>query len=531
MRQTRSSGILLHPTSLPGRFGIGDLGPATETFLDFLAETGQRWWQILPIGPTGYGNSPYQSYSSFAGSRLLVSPERLAEEGLLTQAELDEYPALSDDRVDFDAVDAAKEQLFRHAFARFNVEQAAFVDFVAANSYWLDDYSLFMALKGAAGGQAWYDWNHDLVSRQPEALARARVELAESVRYYQFVQFAFDQQWKALRAACEARNIGLIGDVPIFVAHDSSDVWARPELFYLDERGQPTVIAGVPPDYFSETGQLWGNPLYRWEVHYQERFAWWIARMKAILERVDIARLDHFRGFEAYWEVPAGAETAIGGRWALGPGIAFLDALKTALGGLPIIAEDLGEITAEVRSLRDRFELPGMRILQFAFEGDPKTQENLPHNYPPHCVAYTGTHDNDTTVGWFKRIQAETTQNRHHAIAERVFAMRYLGTSTEAVEIHWEMIRLASSSVADTVILPLQDVLGLDSPARMNMPGRGVGNWGWRVPAGLPDNNAKIRLANTTAVYGRWNGAPPRAFTFPIPPADDPSVPRASSGG
>jgi 4-alpha-glucanotransferase len=499
MRLPRSSGLLLHPTSLPGRFGVGDLGPAAVAFLDMLAEAGQRWWQILPFGPTGHGNSPYQSYSSYAGSRLLISPERLVQDGLLSKKDLADIPAIVEGRADFEAAGAAKDTLLRRAFDNFRPGPAEFPAFVEANASWLDDYALFMALKDAHGGSAWFQWEPGLVTRRPAELARWRKKLAEPIRYYEFVQFLFASQWDALRRSCDARRIGLIGDLPIFVAHDSSDVWARPELFWLDEAGRPLFVAGVPPDYFASTGQLWGNPLYRWEAHAAEGFAWWISRLKATTNRVDLVRLDHFRGFQAYWEIPAGAATAEGGRWALGPGSAFLEAIRDALGGLPLVAEDLGDITKEVEDLRDKFDLPGMRVMQFGFSGDPGTEFHLPFSYPNHCLAYTGTHDNDTTVGWFKGPAGVR--------AQRDYALRFLGSNGR--EVHWDVIRAALASVADTVIIPVQDVLGLGRSARMNVPGHPIGNWTWRLRPGQLKPQTVAKLADMTAIYGRWNGTPP----------------------
>jgi len=513
MRLPRASGILLHPTSLPGRHGIGDLGPEAHAFVRLLANCGQRWWQILPLGPTGFGNSPYQSYSSYAGNPLLINPELLVEEGWLTKAECEETPALPEDHVEFEAVTAIKDRLLRQAFSRFPAVDPEFEAFQDENAHWLDDYALFMALKEANLGAAWYEWEPRLALREPRQIARQRLELAELLRYYKFVQYVFARQWNALRATCNAHEIQLIGDLPIFVAQDSADVWARPELFQLDKTGHPLVVAGVPPDYFSETGQLWGNPLYRWEAHAHEGFAWWISRLKAVLDRVDLVRLDHFRGFEAYWEVPAGSETAATGRWALGPGTAFLEALRQGLGGLPLIAEDLGEITAEVEALRDRFDLPGMRVLQFGFGGDSGTEIHLPHRYVNHCVAYTGTHDNETSVGWFHTIQVATTQSAEQMAAERAFALRYLGTNGS--EIQWDLIRLALGSVADTVIIPLQDVLGLGSDARMNTPGVATGNWSWRFQSTQIDPRVLARLADLTAVYSRWNGPRP-SLSIPL---------------
>jgi 4-alpha-glucanotransferase len=535
MRPARTSGILLHPTSLPGPFGIGDLGPQAVAFLDFLAGSGQRWWQMLPVGPTGAGNSAYQSYSSYAGNPHLISPERLVDDGWLTPADWKDYPRLPADRVDFDAVAIAKERLLRIAFGRFEPHHLDCRAFCEEQAHWLDDYALYMALKEAHRGAAWMSWSPALVLRQPEALDEWRERLSNEILYYEFVQFAFSRQWRLLRAACREREVELIGDVPIFVALDSADVWARPELFQLDALGNPLFVAGVPPDYFSATGQLWGNPVYRWEAHTRERFAWWIARLQATTARVDLVRLDHFRGFEAFWEVPADAQTAAIGRWALGPGTSFLEALRDGLGGLPLIAEDLGEITTEVEALRDRFDLPGMRVLQFAFGGDPGSEFHLPHRYVRHCIAYTGTHDNDTAVGWYRSDHAGGTQDEARHSFERSFARRYLGT--DGTEFHWDLIRAAMASVADTVIVPLQDVLGLDSRARMNTPGTPTGNWTWRFSEGRLTPDLGTRLADLTAVYSRYNGVLPEALQPPrseetegpaTEPADGGNVPEAA---
>lgn len=513
MRMPRASGILLHPTSLPGPYGVGDLGPEVVEFLDFLKAAGQRWWQLLPLGPTGYGNSPYQSYSSYAGNPLLISLDALKEKGLLSANDLEEYPKLSDVRVDFDAVAAAKEGMLRKAFQNFKPRPKGYKEFVEANGAWLQDYALFRALKDSRQGSAWYDWEHALAMREPEALGRAREEVAETADYYRFVQYVFAQQWKAVREAGVSRGVGIIGDLPIFVAPDSADVWARPDLFMLDARGRSTFVAGVPPDYFATTGQLWGNPLYKWDAHAAEKFAWWIARFKAQTDRVDLVRLDHFRGFEAYWEVPAGSATAEHGRWAKGPGTAFLEALKDGLGSLPIVAEDLGEITAEVYALRDRFELPGMRVMQFGLDGEPSSAFHLPYNYVNHCFAYTGTHDNDTTEGWFHALPVGEPESKARHQAERVYGRRILGATGEGV--HWEAIRAVMASVADTAIIPLQDLLGLGSQARMNVPGLAEGNWCWRFKAGEISVEIAGRLADVTAVCGRWNGAIPPAYGPP----------------
>lgn len=516
MGMPRASGILLHPTSLPGRFGIGDIGPAAFRFLDLLTETGQRWWQMLPLGPTGYGNSPYQSYSSHGGNPLLISPESLAAEGLLTAKDLAEFPRFSDDRVDFDAVASAKDRLFRKAFTKFKLGSKDFKAYVGENASWLEDFALFMALKQEHGGRAWYDWEDPLVRREPKAVARWRQILADSIRYYQFLQFMFDRQWRTLRDACIERSIKLIGDLPIFVALDSVDVWARPDLFHLDANHRCTVVAGVPPDYFSETGQLWGNPLYRWEVHEAEGFAWWIGRLRALVDKVDLIRLDHFRGFAAYWEVPAGNRTAEHGRWVKAPGEAFLKAVEAAFEGLPLVAEDLGEITPDVYQLRDEFNLPGMRVIQFGLGGEPNTDDHLPYKFVPHCIAYTGTHDNDTTLGWFlEPARGDQAQRAYHN-AQRAFARRYLGTRGD--EIHWDVIRAVMASPADTAIIPLQDILGLGSAARMNLPGRSGSYWNWRFREGQIRPGVREQLADLTAVSGRWNGVPPEPYAPPKPP-------------
>lgn len=507
MRLPRACGILLHPTSLPGPFGIGDLGPAAFEFADFLARTGQRWWQMLPLGPTGYGNSPYQSHSSYAGNPYLISPESLRDEGLLDQADLDSAPAQNDVRVDFDAVAEFKSMIHRKAFARWRSRgrDPAFDEFAARESHWLDDYAMYMAIKCAHNAAAWTEWERGIAHREPSATDEWRAKVGDEVHFRQFEQYVFDAQWKSLRAHCRALGLRLIGDLPIFVAHDSADVWARPDLFQLDESGRPIVKAGVPGDYFNEDGQLWGNPLYDWQRHADEGFAWWIGRLRATIERFELTRLDHFRGFEAYWEVPGDAQNARVGRWALGPGVAFLEAIKFALGGLPLIAEDLGQITPEVEFLRDGFELPGMKILQFAFSGDAHANSHLPFRFVPHCVVYTGTHDNDTTVGWFRTDPEHAARNesREAILAERAFASRYLGTNGS--EINWDLIRLAFGTVADTAIIPLQDLLGLASDARMNLPGEIGHYWEWRFRHGELTDAIADRLAEMTATFARWN--------------------------
>jgi 4-alpha-glucanotransferase len=510
MRLPRAGGVLLHPTSLPGRHGIGDLGSEAHAFVEFLASTGQRWWQMLPLGPTGFGNSPYQSHSSYAGNPLLIALDNLVKRGWLTSNDCPGGPVAALDQVEFDAAAALKNGALRKAFDRFKTtgEHARLEEFITANRVWLEDYAFYQAVKDEHGGLPWFEWEKELVARDPSACARWRERLADRIRFHEFVQFAFETQWQALRALCREKGVSLIGDLPIFVAHDSADVWANPDLFYLDDSGQPLVVAGVPPDYFSETGQLWGNPLYRWETHAANDYSWWVTRLGFLLGRVDLVRIDHFRGFEAYWEIPAGSKTAQSGKWVEGPGSKFFEALHRRLGSLPLIAEDLGMITPSVIALRDEFTLPGMRVLQFGFRPDAGADKMLPHRFDHHCVVYTGTHDNDTTRGWFTSTDVATTQPAEEIQAERAFARCYLKTSGE--EIHWDMIRLAYASVADTAIIPLQDVLGLDSGARMNVPGTAEGNWRWRFRSGQIDRLARERLAELTALFGRWNGTLPQ---------------------
>lgn len=522
-RLPRASGILLHPTSLPSRFGIGDLGPQAELFVDQLVETGQTWWQMLPLGPTGFGNSPYQSHSSYAGNPLLISPEQLVADGWLHPIDLADYPILPEDSVDFDSVREAKRALFQRVIENHPTDPHALTDFKKRAAHWLPDYSLYMALKAAHGGKAWSAWEPSLVRREPAALEIARDELADQIREIEFIEFLFDAQWQRLRKYCRDHNVRLIGDLPIFVSGDSSDVWARPDLFELDDNNQPTVVAGVPPDYFSDDGQLWGNPLYRWPAHMAEHFHWWIARMRGTTDRVDLVRLDHFRGFEAYWAVPSDAPTAASGQWVPAPGIEFLNALRAGLNGLPLIAEDLGDITPGVIALRDSFGLPGMRILQFAFGDDPMADEYLPYKHIPHCLVYTGTHDNDTTKGWFTTTNTATTQSSALIAAERAFVLRFVGT--DGSKIHWDLIRLALASVADTTIVPMQDLLGLDSAARMNTPGKAIGNWGWRFRAEHFNDEVRDQLADLTAVYNRWNGEVPARWRSPRRPLHPPAAP------
>lgn len=494
MKFNRSSGILLHPTSLPGSFGIGDIGPQAHQWIDFLAGSGCGLWQVLPLGPTGFGDSPYQCFSAFAGNPYLISPQGLVEEGLLDEEDVDDrdFPP---EEVDYGAVIPWKLKLLDQAFERYKDQnpsglKTSIEEFKDEQSYWIGDFALFMALKEAHGGGSWVEWPESLRKRDPQAIRKAKDEYAGAIERQVFQQYVFFNQWDSLREHAKERNIRIIGDIPIFVAHDSAEVWARPDLFYLDNDGNPTVVAGVPPDYFSATGQLWGNPLYRWQVHAANDYAWWIKRWQAVLQLVDFVRLDHFRGFAGYWEVPAQEETAVNGRWMPGPGKHFFEHLRVALGELPIIAEDLGVITPDVVDMRDHFDLPGMIILQFAFTGDP-SEPFLPHNHLENKIVYTGTHDNDTTRGWYERVSDE----------ERKFCRRYLGVNGE--DIAWELIRVAWSSVAVFSLAPMQDFLNLDNEARMNYPGNPRGNWSWRMPStGMSEELGK-RLEDYNFLYDR----------------------------
>ncbi len=509
----RSSGILLHPTSLPGRFGIGDLGKSAYDFIDFLEETGQSLWQVLPLGPTGYGDSPYQSFSAFAGNPLLISLEALVQDGLLEETDLSDLtdtPHFPEDRVDYGSVIEYKYTLLREAHINFtgkstNEAKSEYFDFVEQTAWWLEDYAAFLAIKDAHDGSEWTKWEPYLRDREDNAVHFFRENHTVEISFQKFLQYLFFKQWLQLARYANQKGVRIIGDVPIFVAHDSADVWAHRELFHLDSEGNPTKVAGVPPDYFSETGQLWGNPLYRWNIMKQDGYRWWVDRIRASLSTVDIVRLDHFRGFEKYWSVSGGETTAINGKWEKGPGADLFKAIKNSLGSLPIIAEDLGYITPEVIALREKFGFPGMRILQFAFGADPQADEFKPYNFPANCVVYTGTHDNDTTIGWFTSEGAgESTRSQEEVQEEREFVLKYLGT--DGKEINWDFIRLALSSVSRTALVPLQDVLGCDSEARMNVPARETGNWGWRFRAEDLRPEVRLRLKELTEVYGRNRG-------------------------
>jgi 4-alpha-glucanotransferase len=507
MRFNRSSGVLLHPTSLPGRFGIGDLGPSAFEFVDLLASAGQRLWQVLPLGPTGYGDSPYQSFSAFAGNPLLISLERLIEDGLLTESAARHQDVFQPGNVDFPTVIAHRRALWSHVHDCFEAVRSPmhnrFDAFCSAHANWLDDFALFMAVKDAHGQTAWVAWEPDIAQRDPSAIARWSVRCAREIRVHKLLQFLFFDQWQRVRDACHARSIQIMGDLPIFVAHDSADVWARRELFRLDPNGQPTVLTGVPPDYFSATGQLWGNPHYHWDVLRRTGYVWWINRFRALLALVDRVRIDHFRGFEASWEVPGDAATAERGEWAKGPGVALFEAVRSALetDRLPLVAENLGVITPDVEALRERFGLPGMAILQFAFGNDPQAPDFKPHNYARNLVVYTGTHDNDTTMGWWTAAVGHSTRSEAALENEREQARRYL--ALDGREVHWQFIRAVLSSVADTAIVPAQDLLGLGSDARMNRPGIAAGNWRWRLLPRQFSHDTARKLAVISETYDR----------------------------
>lgn len=493
-RMRRLSGILVHPTSLPGKFGIGDLGPEAYRFVDFLQESGQHLWQTLPLGPTGGYNSPYQCFSSFAGQPLLISPELLKDEGLLTDADLSNVPHFSDEEVDFAAVGEYKKELFKKAFARFKElpednplksELALF----CKSAHWLDDYAMFMAIKKSKGAH-WLEWEKKY--RKPTKSQKAVIEreFEDEILYEKFLQWTFCRQWSQLKAYANERDILLIGDIPIFVSGDSADVWAEPRLFQLDSDGFPTVVAGVPPDYFSATGQLWGNPLYDWKYHKKTNYEWWMERFKTQFLLSDIVRIDHFRGLESYWEIPADSETALNGKWVDGPKDEFFEVLIKTFGEEPpIIAEDLGIITDDVRALRDKFGLPGMKILQFAFEDEDSNY--LPYNQPYNCVCYTGTHDNDTTTGWYATASEKARDK----------VRRYM--NTDASQVSWDFIRTCFGSPARFAIIPVQDLFCQGSDCRMNTPGKADGNWAYRMKKELLTSDVAKRLYDVTKLYGR----------------------------
>lgn len=511
MNLERCSGVLLHPTSLPGPHGVGSFDQEAYDWIDFLVASQQTVWQVLPLGPTSFGDSPYQSFSTHAGNPYLLGLNRMVADGLLEACDLAEVPSFPSDRVDFGGLFHWKLPLLKKAAGRLDAsaptpQAADFREFCQAEAWWLEDYALFMALKDAFDSQAWNQWPEELRLRRPEALDQARSRHAPALHAHRFMQWVFDRQWKALREYANQRGIRILGDLPIFVAMDSADVWTQTDLFHFDARNQPTVVAGVPPDYFSATGQLWGNPLYRWDRMAQTGYRWWIDRLRSALARHDLVRIDHFRGFAAYWEVPAEAETAVTGRWVQGPGADFFRVLQHELGDdLPIVAEDLGDITQEVLDLRDEFGLPGMKVLQFGFGG---RADNLflPHNYTEPFVAYSGTHDNDTSRGWYE--SSSTPEERDHF--RRYFA-------TDGRDVAWTMIRGVFASVARVAVVPLQDLLQVGAEGRMNLPGRAEGNWQWRFHAGALESGVVERLAGMARLYGREREkpAPLEAATTP----------------
>ncbi len=510
MEMYRSSGILLHPTSFDGPHGIGDLGESAYRFIDFLVKGKQSIWQILPLGPTGYGDSPYASFSSFAGNPFLINLDKLVTVGDLSAVDLEDVPDFPVDSVDYGWIINWKvpllEKAARNFLANAGVRQTDFKNFCTQNAAWLDDFALFMAVKqdydkkaqeADVFGAMWSNyWDEDIRLRKPKAVAQWQKEKADAIALQKVLQYYFFQQWTAVKRYANEKGIQIMGDIPIFVAPDSVDVWANRELFFLDKEGKQTVVAGVPPDYFSETGQLWGNPLYNWKVMAERNFDWWLNRIRHTLKMVDVIRIDHFRGFEGYWEIPAGEKTAIKGKWVKAPGQKFFETVKKDLGELPIVAEDLGLITKEVKDLRDRFGFPGMKILQFAFDskesgGINATNHFLPHNHVPNSIVYTGTHDNDTTLGWY---QTRTDE-------EKDFVRRYLGRDDH--DIIWEFLRLAASSVAKWAIVPMQDVLRLGSDARTNTPSVLGGNWSWRYRAEALNDGTSGMLSYMVDLYGR----------------------------
>lgn len=496
-KQARISGVLLHPTSLPSPYGIGDLGRDAYDFIDFLAKSGQHIWQILPLSPTGFGDSPYQSFSAFAGQPLLISPDYLINLGLLSEADITGCPVDDAEHIDYGRIIPWKTDLFHKAYDAFLAQKETallpeYTAFCKSNKDWLDDYALFMALKDVHHGRDWLSWEN--IYKNPKASLKKELkkQLKTEIGYYAFLQFLFFREWIAVKKYANKKEIKIIGDLPIFVSMDSADVWANQHLFQLDSKGYPTKVAGVPPDYFSETGQLWGNPLYNWNAHKKEKYAWWIRRIKNQLSLTDYLRIDHFRGFEAYWAVPAEEETAINGSWIKGPNEDLFLAMQKALGNdLPIIAEDLGVITPEVESLRDRFGFPGMKVLQFAFESEEESTF-LPHQFTnTNCICYTGTHDNDTTRGWYETA-SEISRDK---------VRRYM--NCDGNQIEWDFIRTCLGSVAKYAIFPLQDVLGIGKDGRMNCPGVAANNWTWRYKKGVLSDELAEKLKKTTNLYGR----------------------------
>ncbi len=487
---------MLHPTCLPSRFGIGDLGPSAAAYVRWLAGAGVHWWQVLPLHPPGPGNSPYSALSTFAGNELLVSPELLMDDGLLSDDDLAEVSDLPDEWVEFDEVVPRKLDLLQRAFARYSTGRFADLErlleaFRTLHVEWLGDYALFRAIRDAHGRAPWYRWQRELARRDPGALSAWREAHRAEVEFVEFCQMLFFRQWAGLHQLAAGAGVRIFGDLPIFVARDSADVWANPELFRLDDELEPTVVAGVPPDYFSASGQLWGNPLYDWQLMADHGYSWWVSRVRHELEMVDQLRLDHFRGFAACWEVDASEATAVNGRWSPGPGRALFDAIRDALGSLPLVAEDLGEITPDVIALRKELGLPGMAILHFGFQPRPRSSF-IPYAHERDLVVYTGTHDNNTTVGWYLEDASD---------GEADLVRRYAASS--GAEIHWDLVRVAMGSVADTAIVPHQDLVGLGSDCRMNTPSVGEGNWRFRITRSMLAEEVQLRLRDLIEIYGR----------------------------
>ncbi len=497
MKFERSAGILLHPTSLPGKYGIGTIGKNAYHFVDFLVECGQKLWQIFPLGPTGYGDSPYQSFSTFAGNPLLIDLEILKDEGLLSESDLKSIPHFSKTNIDFGKLIEVKNQLLSIAYQNYKNSGEIFSEncgiFCDDNKFWLDDYALFMAVKEFHSGKLWTDWTEEIAFRQKGAIEKWKQKLDYRYNYHKFIQYTFYKQWEKLKEYANSKGIEIIGDIPIFIAYDSSDLWAHKSLFSVDEKGKLITKAGVPPDYFSETGQLWGNPLYNWQEMEKNDFAWWKKRIEKTLELVDIIRIDHFRGLDAFWEIPGDAPTAQTGKWVKAPGRKLFNKIKKEHGELPIIAEDLGVITPEVEKLRDDFGFPGMKILQFAF-GEGGDKNFLPHNFVKNCIVFTGSHDNDTTTGFFEKEKENKT-----GIYE--WAQKYLNYFGD--NITQELIRTAYASVANFVIIPMQDILGLGSEARMNFPGKLGGNWTWRFEWNQVNSNLPQYYKTLIDLYER----------------------------
>jgi 4-alpha-glucanotransferase len=499
MMKKRGAGILLHITSLPSPYGIGDLGPWAYKFADFLAETGQSYWQVLPLSPTApiYGNSPYSSASAFAGNTLLISPDILVGEGLLKKKEIDSKPAFPPDRCDYEGVTAFKEHLLDLAYQSFvgsGKDRDRYTCFCEDNRSWLEDYALFVSTKKQRVGSSWHEWPRELRDRAADHMEGFLKERTADMEREMFGQYLFFRQWSALKTYCNRRGIQILGDIPLYVSYDSADVWANKEIFKLDEEKRPIAVAGVPPDYFSATGQLWGNPVYNWERLGETGYAWWIARMRHMLSLYDALRIDHFRGLVAFWEVPAHESNAVNGQWVSVPVYELFRHLFKCFFSLPLVAEDLGLITPDVREVIERLGFPGMKVLLFAFGEDNPRHVYLPHTYDTNCVVYTGTHDNNTVRGWFEHEAGP---------AERSRLFRYIGREVRPDEVHWELIRLAMMSVAAMAIVPLQDVLGLGQEAQMNRPSVARGNWEWRLSGTDITEAAAEKLRSLTETYGR----------------------------